>query len=375
MNFMQTTTDPDRPRRARALPWVSAGAVLTLTLGLAACASDDTTSDSTTSSTSDAETTGGSDIVALAEAFAATLSDDQQTELYQDYTLENASNWSNLPNGGGPSGERVGVSTGDLSDEQFAALETLLVAATGSAVNEGYDEILQHLAADDYLASLGEDEVYGSDNFAVAFLGTPSDSGTWQFQFGGHHLAVSNTYTDGVLAGATPSFRGIEPMPEFEQDGVTVMPELQEQAAFVAFLASLTSEQLATATTSDSYTDILLGAGEDWAFPTTSEGLQGSELSDEQKALLLAAINTYVNDVTDADAATILEGYESDLDDTYFLFSGSSALDMESAGDYVRIDGPSVWIEYSTQTAVTVGGTHPHAVWRDRVTDYGGLTS
>ena len=35
-------------------------------------------------------------------------------------------------------------------------------------------------------------------------------------------------------------------------------------------------------------------------------------------------------------------------------------------GDYVRLDGPRVWIEFATQ-----GSDHVHTIWRDRLTDYG----
>jgi hypothetical protein len=348
------------------------------------------------------------------------LDDDQVEALQQDYTFENASNWSNFPNalltGGGaapggtggaapsgaaptdgsgpPSGAmpsggsgapsgggagstsstgRVGLQTDSLSDEQWSALEDLLAGVTGSAANEGFDEILQHLSADDYLADNGGGDDYGRDNFFIAFLGDPTDSGTWELQFGGHHLAVANTYVDGALAGATPSFRGIEPLSTVEEDGETVQPEQQEQAAFAALLASLSEDQLSTAQLSESFNDILLGPGNDWAFPETSEGLVGSELDDDQKALLLAAINTYVDDVDDADAATILAGYESELDDTYVAFSGNSSI--SEVGDYIRIDGPSVWIEFSLQNGIVLEGAHPHAVWRDKQSDYAGLTS
>ena len=36
-------------------------------------------------------------------------------------------------------------------------------------------------------------------------------------------------------------------------------------------------------------------------------------------------------------------------------------------------DNLCVWIEYSTQNGIVLSGTHPHSVWRDRVSDYGGL--
>lgn len=400
------------------LPAVGVAAALTITL--AGCSSADdtgagsaaTTSSTTSSTTTSTGTTSSGDVVALAEAFAATLDDDQKTALNQDYTFANASNWSNFPNalltgggmgggGGAPSGDmtggpagatsstdagsaastststsssgRLGVQTDSLSDEQWTALEALLAAATGSAADEGYDEIMQHLAADDYLADNGGGTDYGRGNFFVAFLGTPGDTGTWELQFGGHHLAVANTYVDGQLAGATPSFRGIEPLTTVTENGETVQPEQQEQAAFAALLGSLTADEKTTATLSTSFNDILLGPGNDWAFPETADGVKGSDLTDEQKTLLLAAINTYVDDVDDADATTILAGYEAQLDDTYVSFAGTG--NMTDVGDYVRIDGPSVWIEFSLQNGIVLDGAHPHAVWRDKTTDYAGLTS
>jgi len=280
--------------------------------------------------------------------------------------------------GGGTGGTssstgRVGLQTDSLTDEQWTALEALLAAATGSAADEGFDEIMQHLAADDYLTDNGGGEEYGRTNFFIAFLGTPTTTGTWELQFGGHHLALANTYTDGALAAATPSFRGIEPMTTVEEDGTTVEPEQQEQAAFAALLASLDTTQTTTATLTQSFNDILLGPGEDWAFPTTAEGIKGSDLSTQQQELLLAAINTYVDDISDADAATILAGYRSELDETYLSFTGSTTMTEE--GDYLRIDGPSVWIEFSMQHGIVLDGAHPHAVWRDKTTDYAGLTS
>ena len=351
---------------------------------------------------------GSGDVIALAQAFAATLSDEQKEALNQDYTFANAANWSNLPNalltrgGGGAGGGtaptaaptsrptmtgapgdgdgpdqtstgRVGLQTSSLTDEQWSALQRLLAAATGSTEYEGFDEVIQHLEADDYLAANGGGEEYGRTNYFIAFLGTPSATGTWELQFGGHHLAVANTYTDGVLAGATPSFRGIEPFTTVEQDGDTVQPEQQEVAAFSTLLTSLDETQLAAATLPTAFNDIVLGPGEDWAFPTTSEGVKGSDLTAEQKTLVLAAIETYVGDVDDASAATILAKYESELDDTYIAHVGTTAMDQ--IGDYIRIDGPSVWIELNMQGGVVLDGAHPHAVWRDKTSDYAGLKS
>jgi hypothetical protein len=278
-------------------------------------------------------------VVELAKAFASALSDEQLSHLNRHYPLPNAAN-------------------------------VLLAAVTGSGAGHGYDKIQQHLSADDYLREHGGGAHYGRGNFYLAFLGTPSDSGMWELQFGGHHLAVANTYLDGVLVGATPSFVGIEPFPAFQYGGVSNRPELPARDAFAALLASFGRCQLAQARLPRSYRDLPLGPGRDWAFPARAEGIADSALSGGQKALLMAAVAAYTGDVDDENAATILAGYEKELDSTHVGYAGSAR--VSKPGDYVRVDGPSVWIEFLMHSGVVLENPHPHAVWRDKATDYGG---
>ncbi|OPH48116.1 hypothetical protein BC351_38730 [Paenibacillus ferrarius] len=318
----------------------------------------------------DCPSISSSKVVELAKMFAATLTNDQLCDLNQDYSLRNAVNWSNYPQAALGRRGRRGLRIDTLSREQWAALDTLLAAATGSAKNKGYYEIQQILNADDYLRDHGGGRDYGRENFYIAFLGTPSDSGRWELQFGGHHLAVTNTYAAGVLVGATPSFRGIEPFSTFEYNGVSNQPQQQAQRAFVELLASFNENQLAKAKLRGKYRDLLLGPGKDWAFPTTAAGVQGSELREDQRALLLTAIEAYVSSIDDENAVRILTHYESELDSTYIGYSGSTSVSKPM--DYIRIDGPSVWIEFSMHSGIILSDPHPHAVWRDKHTDYGG---
>lgn len=120
------------------------------------------------------------------------------------------------------------------------------------------------------------------------------------------------------------------------------------------------------------YRDILAGPQQDDAIPDIQEGLSVRELSEEQKALLLTAIRTYVGDINDADAARYMAKYSAELTDTVIGFSGTTELNTED--DYIRIDGPSLWIEFSLQSNKSTGevGNHPHSVWRDKTDDYGG---
>jgi Protein of unknown function (DUF3500) len=306
-------------------------------------------------------------MVCLAEAFKATLSATQLATVQLQYTKENAVRWSNLPQA--LSRNRVGIALGTLSTTQLTAAKALLQEATGNATGEGYTEVQQIMLADDYLgANGGGTATYGSGNYYMALLGTPSLTGTWQFQFGGHHLAVANTYSNGKATSATPHFEAIEPT-TFVSSGTTIVAMGNEQAGMIAMLAGLSSAQLATAKLSTSFTDIVVPPGKDGQFPSTKSGLAVSALSTAQKSLVLAAMKPWIQDVDETTAAALLISYEAELNQTYIAFSGTSALN--SNGDYVRIDGPSVWIEFSAQRGIVFTPTHFHTIWRDRQRDYG----
>lgn len=118
------------------------------------------------------------------------------------------------------------------------------------------------------------------------------------------------------------------------------------------------------------YTDVIVGPQRDDDFPTIREGVKGANLTVAQKSLVLAAMETYVGDINAADADSIMARYRRELDDTYIAFAGTVGMNAEN--DHVRIDGPSVWIEYSMQPGRSIPGVHPHSVWRDRRADYGG---
>jgi hypothetical protein len=312
---------------------------------------------------------GIDNILCLVDAFEATLTSSQISTLQQTYSKTTAERWSNLPQAlVASSYKRVGLNFGSMTTTQIQHAKALIKAVTGTTTDEGWDEQQQLLNADQYLNVNGGGSDYGAANYYIAFLGTPAATGTFEIMYGGHHTAFANTYKNGALVGATPSFRGVEPFATFTWNGTTNQPLQQEQAAFTAMLTGLSSTQLATAKLSSTYSDLVVGPQEDGNFPTAYSGIQCSALSTTQKALVMAAIATYVGDIAGADAITTK--YSNELDNTYIAYSGTTALVTKN--DYVRIDGPSVWIEYSVQNGIVLSATHPHSVWRDKNTDYGG---
>lgn len=308
-------------------------------------------------------------IVQAAQAFQATLTTAQIAAL-QDatYNKAHAQKWSNFPIQGYR--DRVGLQTNSLSTTQFAAFYNLLKVATGTPTDEGNEEYLGIMAADDYLHDFSG-ETFGSGYYFIAYIGVPSITGLWCLQIGGHHGTIILTFNGGKMTGGTPSFRGTEPYPTWTYNGKLYKPMVNETTAFASLMQNLSAAQLATAKRSAAQNDLIVGPQKDGAFPATKTGIKGSALTAAQKELLLAAINLYVDDLDDTAAAAILARYKAELDDTYLSYYGGTT--MAALGDYLLIDGPGVWIEWSIQSSPTLKtGVHVHSLWRDRVADYGG---
>ena len=309
-------------------------------------------------------------IVKAAEAFKATLTTTQVAALQYSYTKTQAQKWSNFPESIYKG--RVGLQTSTLSAAQLASFLALLKVAASTTANEGYEEYVGILDADDYLGKNGGGTDYGSGNYYIGFLGTPSTTGLWCLQIGGHHGTNITTYNGGKMTGGTPNFRSTEPYPTWTSTntGKIVQPLVQETATFANFLKSLSATELTTAKRSAAQNDLIAGPQKDAAFPATKTGMKAGNLTTAQKDLLLLAIKTWVDELDDKAAAAVLAKYKAELDDTYVSYFGG--ITMGEKGDYILIDGPGVWIEWSMQGGVIIrNSVHPHAVWRDRKSDYG----
>lgn len=322
--------------------------------------------------------TGVEKVVCLANAFLATLTSTQQTQVIVTLNLTNAKRWSNLPCA---LTCRNGLLFSSLSSAQQAAALALVQAASGTGSNDGFAEFQTIRAADDYLGLTANG--YGSGNYVIAFLGTPSTTGKWMLQFGGHHYAQNITYDAGQVTSISPLHEGVEPNGSFTVNGTTyTSPLSSELAAARTMLASFTAAELATAKISTTFSDCLMVPGSTTnTFPSTKQGIKVSALSSAVQANVLATIAAWVNDVDSSSAAKYLTLYQNELANTYVCYStntngtsGNAASFFTANTDYVRIDGPSVWIEFVCQNGVVVSGQiHYHTVMRDHTRDYIGL--
>lgn len=148
-----------------------------------------------------------------------------------------------------------------------------------------------------------------------------------------------------------------------------------------AFYDSLTEEQLASMYQGEDLQGGACQAGSTCDFPTGT-GIAGSELTDEQRQLLLAVIANWVGLADEETTADSLAAIEATLDDTYVQWSGATVYDMtQGDGIYFQISGPRVFIELASQQGsagadvdgvITAGWGHIHTIYRDPANDYAG---
>lgn len=318
--------------------------------------------------------TNTAEVVRAAEAFVATLSATQRASLEFSWALDTVRRWSNLP---AAMVRRNGVAFSALTAPQAAAALALADAALGATGRQLLDDIR---IADNFLVASGANpSQYGDGNYYVAFVGSPSTSSLWTLQIGGHHLAFNLTYNGGTRS-TTPMFLGVEPSGTFSFGGRSVEPMAAQNAAASELLTALSG--YGGALLAGRYDDVLFAAngagGIDGtmpkAYPTgsTGRGVLVGALAPTDQARVRAMISAWVNTQHPEAATELLANYldPTALAQTYVAYATASSI--STVGAYVRVDGPRVWIEYSSQRGIILSPAHPHTVWRDKTADYGG---
>ena len=305
-------------------------------------------------------------IVAAANAFLDTLTEEERTAVLFDFSdTEQRQQWSNLPEG---LYERDGLMWGDLDDDSQQALLGVLQAVLS---DEGYTQILGEWHADTALAASGssgpQGMSLGEDYYWVAIIGEPSETEAWQFQWGGHHVTVNATIK-GADVSVTPSFIGAQPT-TYDADGTEVRPLGTIESDAYALLASLDSDQQSAAVLGGTLIDLVLGPGTDGR-TIESQGVAGADLTAEQQQLLLTVMGHYGGLVNEEDAAARMAELTAEIADTYFAWYGPTD-PSDTSGIYFRVTGPSVVIEYSGQQMGGSATDHIHGVYRDPTNDYG----
>ncbi|MDH3272084.1 MAG: DUF3500 domain-containing protein [Gemmatimonadota bacterium] len=261
--------------------------------------------------------------------------------------------------------ERHGLMIADLTPSQRDLAHGLLRA---SLSQRGYLTATQIMELEDVLLALegGGRFARDRDEYLFSFFGTPSDSAPWAWRFEGHHLSLHFTVVDGSIVVAAPAFAGANPaeVRDGPQRGRRVLGDREDAGR--ALMLALDAGQRAVATIqAEAPRDIVTGA-ELEIDRLTPRGLGFSDMTDDQRALLLDLVSVYTGMMADGISevrfARIADG---EIRRTSFAWAGSV-----EAGEphYYRVQGPTFLIEYdNTQN----GANHIHSVWREFGNDFG----
>ena len=358
-------------------------------LAVTACSTNDTQVGSTSSvtavaaadksaTTTDAASTTQETIdatAAAAEEFLATLSEEQKEKVLYDYNDDTkTTSWSNFPV---TFVERSGLKLGDLNQEQQKAALKVLKALLN---DDAYAKVTGIMEGDQYLYDKAGATDLGNTQYNIAFFGNPSNTSAWAVQFGGHHVGINATFDNGAITFA-PTHLGTQPTTYVDDNGQTksALGGMYETA--FAFYNSLTEEQKSKLYQGEEVKNLSCAPGDTCDYPTGT-GIKGSDLTDEQKQLLLKVIANWVDLADSETTQKELDAISATLDETYINWSGATTYDTsQGKGIYFQISGPKAYIELSSQDnsagaeingVSTSGWGHIHTIYRDPTNDYAG---
>lgn len=302
-------------------------------------------------------------IYTAVSAFVNTLTPAQVgTTIFAANNTVQRAKWSNFPTG---LFQRNGLKIGNMTTTQKDALWAMLATVLSP---EGFQKIARIVSGDDQLSPTGN-LVFGSGEYYVSFVGTPSLTGKYLLQFGGHHLATNITIK-GSQATIAPALPGAQPA-SYTYGGRTVRPIGDEYDLSFALLNSMTSTQRSSAVLSTTTRDLALGPGQD-GVTLLPEGIKASDLTAAQRDILLDLIGKNVNiihnDAAETKMASIRANLASTTNPTYFSWRGPTT---SGSAAYYRIQGPNLFIEWAPQTMGGSAVNHIHAMYRELGNDYG----
>ncbi|MET9082459.1 DUF3500 domain-containing protein [Streptomyces sp. NPDC004237] len=285
-------------------------------------------------------------VVKAAQAFLDGLSQKERTSCTFDVDDDEWLAWSNVDGY-----ERKGVRMGDITDKRrelgFALLGAAL-SAKGLTQTRNIMKLNQFLG--DYNG--GNRDTLTEGAYFFTFMGTPSTSKPWGFQYEGHHVAI-NYFVLGDQVVMTPTFMGSEPTSAtYEGEKITLFkPETKAGLALIRSLTSAQRAKVIDSKVSKSGTDMKAGAGSD-NLKLAYQGLPGSELTSAQRDKLLDLVRVYVGYLDDGHAEVRMTEVEKHLDQTYFYWLGKT---KDTSAFYYRVHSPVVLIEYDAQSPLAYG--------------------
>ncbi len=268
---------------------------------------------------------------------------------------------------------RQGVGFNEMTERQRELAFALLGASLSARGLEKADNIMK---LNETIAEITNNfKEYGRWLYWITIMGKPSGTEPWGWQLDGHHCNI-NYFVLGDQVVMTPTFMGSEPVraESGKFKGTVVLQDEQNKGLklFTALgkdqqaKATIRGEKGPTHSLAQAYKDNLVL---DYA------GIPASQMTREQKALLVEVIAEYVGNMKEGHARVRMDEVRAHLDQTHFAWIGASD---PAAVFYYRIQSPVILIEFDHQAPVALPRTgapdrnHIHTVVRTpNGNDYG----
>ncbi|HEY0962215.1 MAG TPA: DUF3500 domain-containing protein [Pseudomonadales bacterium] len=312
------------------------------------------------------------DMLRIAEAFLATVAEPGGIEAavgydrralvsldHDDAARTNYVYWPHL---------RKGLPLDFMSADQRMLVHDLLNTALSA---KGYLTTIQIMQLEKILQDTETTGFpRGTENYTLAFFGTPGAETRWGWRFEGHHLSLNFTVAPNELS-VTPSFLGASPaeIPNGSLAGFRSQRGTHE--AGLALIRAMDEAQRAQAIEDgDPPFDILSGTlnrpadtWEEWkALPP--QGVAVSTLNAMQKDLVQRILDEVVTTYRPEISQSYLQ--QIDVNELRFVWFGGT---NDGDAHYWRLEGSDFFFEYDL---VQGNGNHVHTVWRSKNGDFGG---
>jgi len=305
------------------------------------------------------EPSGGRMIVA-ADRFLKSLSEAQAAKAVFAYDSPERLDWHFIPRA------RKGVSIKELSPDQRALAFSLIQCGVAGS---GFLKATTIMSLEQILRDLEKGRggpVRDPELYFLTIFGKPLDRGKWGWRVEGHHLSLNFTLEDGKIEAATPAFFGAN-QAEIRQgprQGLRTLAEREDRA--LRLVQSLDEGQRKLATFAEKAPPEIRAANTPQPPTDAAVGVAANQLSDEQRAMLRALIESYSEDMpAEVAVAWLDEIGRAGVGGIRFAWAGPAD---RSQGHAYRVQGPTFLIEFNnTQN----GANHIHSVWRNMLGDFG----
>ncbi len=293
-----------------------------------------------------------------ANAFLASLTPQQRAQATYPFSDDERFDWHFIPK------PRKGLALREMTAEQKQLAHALLAAGLSQ---QGYIKAVSIMSLEQVLKIMegGKGPMRDPEGYFFTVFGEPSATGTWGYRVEGHHVSENFTIVNGQVQGA-PSFFGSNPAEIMEgpRKGLRVLA--REEDLGRQLVKSLNADQKKTAILSkEAPKDILTEASRKAALNGQPSGIEASQLTAPQRAILQTLLDEYCENMTDQIDQRREEQIKKAGDHVYFAWAGG---EEPGQGHYYRIQTASFLVEFdNTQDHAN----HIHSVWRDFNGDFG----